>query len=852
MASNNKFFNQLREIYGNDVVSTYKKFADTNRKLNTQLHRKIFLIKCRKYNVFPAHISNCTNNIYYLLNTEHPFKKDIDRATYRYKKNIINIEIKITFYTINKLRDELEKYRIAITNTSATIFHKVYFEFQTSFVKRLTSKCEKNYEQKFERIIQRQMPSNKPSFNESHVINLTSVIIPPETKMIMSYGPKFAMNVKNMSTNQIFRNIADIESILSTTPDETLRSQVRSEIVNTITNYLNRPNNRKSITDKYLTQCYHSAKRFFNENQQLISLQADKGNKTVIMKRDDYLEKMNALVSDNNTYTKMRNNPTARVKRRNNELALRWSQNKYIDVKERAYINTSSAWPPRIYGLPKIHKPNIPLRPIVSSINAPTYNMSKFLANIIRKSINHEKYNILNSYTFHDFIVKQKIPQNYILVSLDVVSLFTNIPMDIVKENIDKRWNEIRKYTSLPLSDFHDGIDLTLSHNYFMWESNFYLQKTGTPMGSCLSPSIADLVMDILLDTVIQKLPFEVPFVKKYVDDLITAIPIGSEEQILRDFNSYHPQLQFTIESEVDNLLPFLDMVLIRNAENGSITTRWYRKPTSSGRLLNFLSGHNINQKLNTATGFINRVYSLTSDPNFDSKSTIKKLLQSNNYPKSVINTLITKYLKRKENENNAILQSPDTPVMLYKSLPFCGPITYSLARVIKSYFPHIRLGYRCPDTLSKIFSRLKDKIEPLEQANVVYSIPCGGCEKCYVGLTTTAMKVRLSNHKSNKRRLDGMTGQEVEFFRDPLVAQNEDQPRFSNKTALIKHTMETEHIFKYDDFKILTTENNLEKLKILEMLHINNENTVNIKTDVDGLNIQYINILNKLKQPRL
>lgn len=60
---------------------------------------------------------------------------------------------------------------------------------------------------------------------------------------------------------------------------------------------------------------------------------------------------------------------------------------------------------------------------------------------------------------------------------------------------------------------------------------------------------------------------------------------------------------------------------------------------------------------------------------------------------------------------------------------------------------------------------------------------------------------------------------------------------------------METEHVFNYDNFKILTTENNLEKLKILEMLYINNQNTVNIKTDVDGLNIQYISILNKLKQ---
>lgn len=166
-------------------------------------------------------------------------------------------------------------------------------------------------------------------------------------------------------------------------------------------------------------------------------------------------------------------------------------------------------------------------------------------------------------------------------------------------------------------------------------------------MGSCLSPSVADLVMDILLDDVISRLPFTLPFLKKYVDDLITTIPMDMVDQTLTVFNSYCPSLQFTIEREMDGKLPFLDMVIERDPSVGSISTSWYQKPTSSGRMLNFLSAHNLNQKVATATEFVNRVFSLSSSVTNDNIAIIKKQLRNNNYPAQLINVLIRKRLQR-------------------------------------------------------------------------------------------------------------------------------------------------------------------------------------------------------------
>ena len=91
--------------------------------------------------------------------------------------------------------------------------------------------------------------------------------------------------------------------------------------------------------------------------------------------------------------------------------------------------------PPNIYGLPNTHKPNNPLRPIISCINSPTYETYKWLANIL-KSASPVKCNIRDSFTFDETIKKHKIPPNHILISLDISFLFTNVNIQTVVINI--------------------------------------------------------------------------------------------------------------------------------------------------------------------------------------------------------------------------------------------------------------------------------------------------------------------------------------------------------------------------------------------------------------------------------
>ncbi|KAI4492377.1 hypothetical protein M0804_002168 [Polistes exclamans] len=105
---------------------------------------------------------------------------------------------------------------------------------------------------------------------------------------------------------------------------------------------------------------------------------------------------------------------------------------------------------------------------------------------------------------------------------------------------------------------------------------------------------------------------------------------------------------------------------------------------------------------------------------------------------------------------------------------------------------------------INSIYTKLKDRVDKLEQSNLVYKIPCV-CDKCYIGQTKQKLKKRLDQHKNDCK---------------PMNAQK------SNITALAEHHFSTGHNFKFDETNILDKEDNWYKRNISEMYHITNNNT--------------------------
>jgi len=124
---------------------------------------------------------------------------------------------------------------------------------------------------------------------------------------------------------------------------------------------------------------------------------------------------------------------------------------------------------PRAYGLLKIHKPNCPVRIIVSSINSPLFSL--FLKNILHESLEKTVGHVTNSRQLVEELSGFIIESDHAMASLDVTSLFTNVPTNLALESISRRWNLISQNPSIPEEEFKDAEKFVLDSTYFMFNN---------------------------------------------------------------------------------------------------------------------------------------------------------------------------------------------------------------------------------------------------------------------------------------------------------------------------------------------------------------------------------------------
>jgi len=188
------------------------------------------------------------------------------------------------------------------------------------------------------------------------------------------------------------------------------------------------------------------------------------------------------------------------------------------------------------------------------------------------------------------------------------VSLFTNVPVDLALNSIDKR--SISTKTNIPKEEFVVAVKFVLNSTFFIFNNKFYKQVFGILMGSPLSPIIADIVMQDLEEIAILNLQIHSLFYYRYVDDIVLALPSENIDDTLTIFYSLHTKLQFTMEVGIDNRLNFLETTLIINSQRIIFDT--YQKITFSGRFLNFHSNHPLCHKKDIIIDFIDKIFLLS------------------------------------------------------------------------------------------------------------------------------------------------------------------------------------------------------------------------------------------------
>lgn len=566
-----QILSQIQQEYGEKSLVFSKQYLSITNKLVKTNERMRFLMKCKSTDLVPRFISDKLNFFETLENGDHPFKNNIRNMRNIVSNKLLKMEIRICDHKLKKLNIEKKKHVNQLSKNIDTTLCNELIRQQDGLNKNLHRNLSQSIGEKLGKLMKNQrifVDTDEKMFK-----NLTDIEVPYETTILLSFGSKFALPTKTRDI-PLIKILSEVENILAKLHEDKVVEQ-RGKITNMITNFLKKPQ-KLSKVEKTLSYYQKVTKKFLKDHKNIVITKSDKGGTTVVMFKSDYQQKMMDLLQDESTYERIFIDPTSAVNKEVKSIINKLERNQKIESKFAKLLIIEDPVAPKAYGLPKTHKPGIPIRPIVSTIGSPCYKISKYLCSILKPMTLNSQYNIKNSFCLKEQLDKMVLGQDDVLVSFDVVSLFTNIPLQLAREIIIKKWDKLTD-NNIELNDFLLLFDVCATkNNYFQYDQQLYRQRDGLAMGNPLSPILADIVMGDLFEQKMTCLPKNPTFMFKYVDDIILAIPEVFVEESKIIFEDYNPKIKFTIEREINGQLPFLEMKLYRRREK--ITTGIVKK----------------------------------------------------------------------------------------------------------------------------------------------------------------------------------------------------------------------------------------------------------------------------------
>lgn len=168
-----------------------------------------------------------------------------------------------------------------------------------------------------------------------------------------------------------------------------------------------------------------------------------------------------------------------------------------LDKKEAAFICKEFYSKPYFYHFPKLHKDaqNPPSRPIVASMNSISSGFSLYVDSFLQPLAQALQSYIRDSTHLMELLSPYTWTDSYFWLSLDVNSLYTSIPHDVGLLAVQNFLLTDPMLNTRQAAFILDTTSFCLTHNYFHFEGQFYLQTHGTAMGANFSTSYANLTM---------------------------------------------------------------------------------------------------------------------------------------------------------------------------------------------------------------------------------------------------------------------------------------------------------------------------------------------------------------------
>jgi hypothetical protein len=487
------------------------------------------------------------------------------------------------------------------------------------------------------------------------------------------------------------------------------------------------------------TRTINSIRKKLEDNNAMIT-KADKGNTMVILPVTDYETKIHNFTSNSNFYKEAKD-PTkkyqAEIKR-----TVQRSQALIPEEQRWKYTNMNPT-APTIKGLIKLHKQDQPIRPVINWRNAPAYKLSR-LFNDKMKHIAPLPYafNLKNTLELQKELKETPIKPSYTLASLDISNMYSNIPIKETKTIIATVLNNYSTEQKT-VKELMTWYDVITKQNYFTHNDETIFQRDGLAMGAPSSGLIAEFFLQHLEHKHLKWLTEKHKLINyhRYVDDILLIFD-GEHtniQLIVEDFNSLHPNMQFTAESGIENTLSYLDISLHKSPTN--ISTSIYRKPTTTDTIIPFNSNHPAQHKYAAIRYLYNRLnsYNLQAQGYQQELNTIHNIMQNNSFPIKQ-----NKPWTHKKRE-----KTPPAQKHSWAAFTYTGKETLYVTNIFKN--TDVNVTFRTTSNLGHLLGPKNHNTDRFTKSGV-YKLTCPDCHKAYVGQTGRQFLIRYKEHERSFR----------------------------------------------------------------------------------------------------
>ena len=454
----------------------------------------------------------------------------------------------------------------------------------------------------------------------------------------------------------------------------------------------------------------------------------DKGNGVVILDSENYFEKLDKIILD---------------------------KTKFVEVKMDSENN-----PGKLYGTCKVHKTDNPLRPVISMINTAEFNLAKWLDSYIKPNIPNT-YSVSSTGEFLNGLKDVIFEVGDKIVSFDVVSLYTNIPLaetiDIVVDDLYKE--ESVRIPPVPKKVFKRLLQIATG-GMFMHQNKLFKQVDGVAMGSPLGPSLANFFLGHFEKTEVFKQENICPkMYMRYVDDIFAVFPENIPHGTFLDhLNHLHKNLKFTVEEATPgNSFPFLNVEIKINGEN--VDTWVFRKKTDTGVMLNFNAVVPNVWKVGLIRCLLKTGKQICSSESLfgEEVDKLRRRFIMNGYPKAYFDAAYEKFMRSLADNINMDTgsDSQDVEKKYVFGIPYIGTPSREYKRKVKEIIKeHLGVDMFVYFSSCKVgsFFSLKSKTPFNLKARVLYEFKCLDVPSTtYIGKTERHIATRVKEHLTPK-----------------------------------------------------------------------------------------------------